>query len=183
MPRFLRLILPTVGLAVVGCGTSGTLNGPQQSAPSGVPAKPVAPVPVELVETDLAGVDQAIAERKGNVVLIDAWFRHCAPCVQKFPHVVELAEKYGPEGLAVMTVDVWEEELQPDKRAEVVAFLKEQRAAFPNYILTDPVPFMEKYGVDKTPAVVLIDRVGKRVSLPKKPSNEDVETAVRAALR
>jgi thiol-disulfide isomerase/thioredoxin len=187
MSRLLRrLAVSAVGLAAVGCGSPVITTKPIGTHPSSEFGDATRKVradkahTVTLTETTSAALDQAVAAEKGKVVLLDAWFLACGPCVKKFPHVVELAEKYGPDGLAVMSVDVLESETK--SQPEVLAFLTEKRAAFPNYILSDPDAFLAKYGIDSTPAVVLFDRAGKRVDLPRNPTAAQLEAAVRTTL-
>lgn len=179
-----RLAPPALGLALAagaGCGTPISTTAPQTGRSPTTYAKADPARPVELAEVSSAGLNQAVAGQKGKVVLLDAWFLACGPCVKKFPHVVELAEKYGPDGLAVMSVDVFEDELK--SKDDVVAFLRQKGAAFPNYILTDPDAFLSAYGIRGTPAVVLFDRAGQRVKLSDKPTDDEVEAAIRTALR
>ena len=139
---------------------------------------------VTLTEATTAAVDAAIASHKGKVVLVDVWFLACSPCVKKFPHLVELHKKYGPDGLVCVTVDRLADELKrQDKGRE---FLKKQGAAFPNYILKDAEDavdgWLTKHGLDPQPAVGLWDRAGKRVKLSDDPTDEEVEAAIRKAL-
>lgn len=136
--------------------------------------------PVQLTEATTAELERAVAANKGKVVLLDSWFLGCGPCKKKFPHIVELAEKYGPDGLVVMSVDVLEDELTA--KPDVLGFLREQHAAFPNYILSDPDTFREKYDAPSNPAVILFDRTGKRVDIPTNAHDDVLELAIRQAL-
>src|SRR4051812_10456156 len=68
-----------------------------------LPAEPPA------VRLDPMSYTELVAEVKalqGKVVLIDVWGSFCAPCREKFPHVVELNRKYAARGLAVISVSV-----------------------------------------------------------------------------
>jgi len=58
----------------------------------------------ELRVVDRVGYDAAIAEHRGKVILVDFWATWCLPCVEQFPHTLELAERFGKRGLAVITV-------------------------------------------------------------------------------
>jgi thiol-disulfide isomerase/thioredoxin len=174
-----RLLFPALGLAaLIGCNAPSSLTARTsgRSASSGFDHNS----PVALTVATSAGLEEAIREQKGKVVMLDAWFLACGPCVKKFPHVVELAHKYGPDGLTVMSVDVWEDEIKT--KDDVLDFLKAKGATFPNFILSDPKVFEKKYGIEGTPAVVLFDKNGQRIALPEKPTDDDVEAAIRKAL-
>lgn len=140
-------------LALAGCGSPDPR--PDDATADG-PAVALSPITA-------SEMDAAIASHAGKVVLVDCWFLGCAPCVKKFPHLVEVHEKYKGRGLVVMSLDVIEEEW--DSRGKVLDFLKEKKATFPNYIAhNDPKGFSEwkdKYDANATPTYVLFDRSGK----------------------
>lgn len=171
--------LLTMALTAPACSFSVTTSPPKKVTSPDTNAT-TSTAPITLIAASTADLEKAIANEKGKVVLLDAWFLACAPCVKKFPHIVALAEKYGPDGLTVMSVDVLESELQ--SQDEVLAFLKQKRAAFPNFILTDPDVFTEKFGIRATPAVVLIDRAGQVIELSRSPTDDELEAAIRKAL-
>jgi hypothetical protein len=60
-----RGLLPLLAVLAAGCG--GNTN-------PGGPPPPAATDTVELTAVTVADLDQAVAARKGKVVLIDAWF-------------------------------------------------------------------------------------------------------------
>jgi hypothetical protein len=100
--------------------------------------------------------------------------------VEKFPHLVQLHQKFASRGLVVMSVDVMQSELK--RKDEVEQFLEKQKASFPNFILTDgdtaAQGWMERYGIAYTPGVAIIDRSGERVAVPEDPTPEQVEEIV-----
>ena len=98
-----------------------------------VAAEPKAVGPVELKETTIVDLDKAVAANKGKVVVIDLWFLGCAPCVKKFPQLVNHHKAMGKDGLVCMSLNVEPEELK--KQDKVLEFLKKQEADFPNFIV------------------------------------------------
>ncbi|MGL6095070.1 MAG: TlpA family protein disulfide reductase [Fimbriiglobus sp.] len=172
------LILP-LALGLAGCQTKIT---PPASPPADPDSQlPTATRPVELTEVSVAGLDAAVRENRGKVVLLDVWFLGCGPCLKKFPHIVELHRKYADSGLVVMSVDVLPEELT--RKDQVLEFLRKQGAAFPNFIIRDDDKVLdawtEKYHADMTPATVLFDRDGMWVRTPRGQTVEQLELVVR----
>jgi thiol-disulfide isomerase/thioredoxin len=103
------------GAMIVGCG--------------GRPA----PREVSLSDLDPAKFAEVVAEHRGKVVLVDLWATWCKPCVEMFPHTVELHRKFAGQGLAVVSVSL--DDLKD--RPEVLKFLQDQGATFDNYLARD----------------------------------------------
>ena len=116
------------------------------------PAKPIAVTEVKFDE-----LDKAVADKKGKVVLVDFWATWCGPCVKKFPHFVELHKKYKDKGLACVSVSMDKEGPKGSfDKEKVLKYLKEQDAAFPNFIVLSPDDDEEK----------LNKRFGKEAGIP-----------------
>jgi thiol-disulfide isomerase/thioredoxin len=124
---------------------------------------------VAVTEARAADIQKAFADQKGKVVLVDCWATWCAPCVKKFPHLVELHKKYADKGLVCVSLSMDkygdEDEYKKDK---VAKFLTDKGAAFPNFIVADPKKDEEaliKVLGDYTaiPYMVMFDREGKKV--------------------
>ncbi len=111
---------------------------------------------------DRAGYDALLAERRGKVVLVDSWAQWCEPCVENFPHMVELANRHWDRGLAVVTVNMD----APEAAEKTTAFLKEQRAGAATHLIS---PFggssqsMEAFEIPNgaLPCYKLYDRAGR----------------------
>lgn len=143
-------VLAAVAAAVVaGC------NPAPAPAPSG---------PVTVTDATFATLDAAIKSHAGKVVLVDFWATWCGPCVETFPDFVELHQKYADRGLVCVSVSL-------DKAADdlaVIGFLREQRAAFPNYHwknYRDERPEFQKHFLFRgsIPHKVAFDRAGTLV--------------------
>ena len=207
LQRWMTTILMTfLGLAV-GCRSESTVPpppGPQTTtqqagsdftAATGMAASAEAatpqpePVRITLQSADKAAYDKVLRRHQGQVVLVDFWATWCVPCRKAFPHTVELHQKYGPAGLAVVSVSMDDE----DAAADALKFLEEQQAHFTNLRSQQgaEAEAVEDFDIDggAIPHLKLYDRSGK---LHKKfvsgdDTNTftpaDVEAAVRELLK
>lgn len=117
-------------------------------------------VPQVTLET-MRGDTIALAERPGEILLVNFWATWCAPCREEIPDLVALQEEFGPEGLTVIGVSF-------DRQgAEVVKpFLSEYAVNYP--IVLDPEatldqPFGGIYGLPMTFVVGPEGRIRYRV--------------------
>jgi len=95
-----------------------------------------------------------LSEHKGKVVYLDFWASWCSPCRSSFKWLNEAQERFGPQGLVVIAVN-----LDQDKEA-ARQFLKENPANFK--IGFDPEGGVAKsYQVRGMPSSYLIDRNGR----------------------
>lgn len=141
---------------------AGCADATRESAAAGKSAAPDDGVKVETCE--FAGVEKAIADARGKVVLIDCWATWCGPCVQSFPDLVERHRKYGPKGLAVISLSLDDLSAGP----AVLRFLRKHEATFTNLHLIRGEAAAK--GMTETlayrggiPHAVLFDKEGKRV--------------------
>jgi len=125
--------------------------------------------PVSVTEVGAADFEKALKDQKGKVVLIDCWATWCAPCVKKFPHLVELHKKYADKGLVCVSLSMDKfGDLEDYKKEKVLDFLKDKKATFPNFIVSDPKkdeePLTKLIGDSSLiPYMVMFDRAGKKV--------------------
>jgi len=76
----------------------------------------------DLAMTDLAGKTVNIKELKGKVVILNFWASWCAPCLEEFPSMVKLFDKFNKD-IVILAVS------QDSDRSDIDAFLK----AFKNF--------------------------------------------------
>lgn len=63
--------------------------------------------PVTYVGKDLrTGEDVAVADYRGDVVLLSSWATWCEPCKEELPELDRLAQERADEGLTVVAVNV-----------------------------------------------------------------------------
>lgn len=70
------------------------------------------------------------ADLRGQVLMINFWASWCAPCVQEFPYLEKIHQRYSPAGFTLLGVNI-------DNTEELaMSFLKDRDASFP--IVFDP---------------------------------------------
>lgn len=147
--------------AFIGCSTSTTpLGGPAKIDRSNAPANNNLSSEITLRTVDIDGYNLEIQKHKGSVVLVDFWATWCIPCVEQFPHTVQLHEKYSGQGLAVLSLSFDDE----GSEADVRNFLREQKAYFLNLRSEygAGTESMEKFDLDAAvPHYRLYDHTGK----------------------
>jgi thiol-disulfide isomerase/thioredoxin len=102
--------------------------------------------------------------------LVDAWSTTCGPCMENFPHLVEMHRKFAAKGLQVVSLSLDD---PSDAKAVAAArkFLKAQQATFLNVLLDEEFGVgFEKLDINAIPAVFVYAPDGKLV---KKYSLDD----------
>lgn len=98
-----------------------------------------------------------------KAVLINVWATWCAPCVEEFPHIVELREIYEDELQVVFVSADF-----PDSRDRALSFLKEQNVDWTTYFKTGKdQPFIEALSNEwggALPFTKIINKEGKAVT-------------------
>jgi thiol-disulfide isomerase/thioredoxin len=55
---------------------------------------------------DLSGQPLSLSSYRGKVVLLDFWATWCVPCREEIPHLIDLQNKYGNQGLQIVGVSM-----------------------------------------------------------------------------
>jgi len=183
MRKFYFALLLAGPAFAVGCGSGGS-NAPAPANSSG------AVIPVDVSEVKYEQLNEAVSERKGNVVLLDFWATWCGPCVARFPHLVEIHKKYTDRGLICMSVSLDQEGPRGSyDKQKVLKFLQEKNATFPNFILLgyqeDAEKVGRRFGLEGgIPFLSLIGKNGNKVwdSETKKLSEEQLNKLIEEQL-
>jgi peroxiredoxin len=105
----------------------------------------------------LEGGELSLSSLRGKVVLLDFFATWCRPCREEMPSVIRLAEREGPNGLAVVGVNWIEHE--PDGPPVVEYFVRRANLPFP-VVLDVGDAATQLYRVEAIPTLFLIDRAG-----------------------
>lgn len=99
------------------------------------------------------GQSPDLASLRGQAVLIDFWATWCGPCVAAWPHIQELHETYGPDGLVVLGLS--------DEDEETVAKFVDENGYTARIAAGSPSG--DVWGVKGIPDTILIDPSGEIV--------------------
>jgi thiol-disulfide isomerase/thioredoxin len=101
---------------------------------------------------DLAGRRHALKDYRGKVVLLDFWYRGCGWCMRAMPQIIQLADDFKDQPVAVLGMNTDQDE----KDAQFVV-----DAMRLNYAVLKAQGIPEKYKVQGFPTLVIIDPNGK----------------------
>ncbi len=148
-------------------------TGKTKSADSKITIRPI----------DEEGLEKEIASHKGKVVVLDLWANWCAPCKKEFPHLVELHEKYGDQGLVCMSLCLPADN-EKDLVKNALEFLRAKKANFSNFYWNDETYWADAFSIDLGPPVVIVyGPDGKQPEFEWKFKNENGNTITKKARR
>ncbi len=122
-------------------------------AQSGMIGKPAPDLTLPVAANADASGPLRLATLRGRPVVLDFWASWCGPCAVQAPILDRIARRYEKQGLVVIGIDVDD---PPDKAR---AYAKAKGLSYP--IVIDPGEASKRYGVDKLPSLVVIDREGR----------------------
>jgi thiol-disulfide isomerase/thioredoxin len=140
----------------------------------------------ELTLKDLDGKDVSLASLKGRVVLVNFWATWCEPCKIEIPELIELQQKYGPQGFTVLGIA-----MDDEGRSAVAPFVQKEKfdtdagkstMNYPIVIGNDAAG--DKFGgLLGYPTSILLSRDGKQVKhITGIISSDDIVNAIQAQL-
>ncbi len=112
------------------------------------------PLAPDFSLTDISGNKISLSNYKGKVVLLDFWATWCGPCRFEIPAFVELQNRYGSQGLAVVGISM------DDGPDPVVEFYRQDKMNYPVALGSERLG--EQYGgILGLPTTFLIGRDGR----------------------
>jgi len=103
----------------------------------------------------LDGTDISLADRRGQVVLLNIWATWCKPCREEIPALESLHQRHAAEGLDVVGVSI---DL-PSEQSRVESFARDLGATYPLWLDPDD-KVSNAFLAIGVPATYLIDRAG-----------------------
>lgn len=159
--------------AMTGCNSAessnntasknGPVNAPtaKQVNPSDYP-----PLPSGLADADvemLDGTKFKLSDKKGKVLVVTIWGTWCGPCIAEIPHLIELQNQYGEQGIEVIGLNIGDGEGTPEPLEKIKAFVAKQKINYTIAIASNPVAqqfnMISKQGV--VPQTIVVDREGR----------------------
>jgi thiol-disulfide isomerase/thioredoxin len=118
---------------------------------------------VKLERLTWSQLQKRLANPHAKYTMVDAWSTTCGPCKENFPHVVAMDKKFGPKGLAVISLSL-DDPSDKAAVAEAERFLKEKKATFTNVLLEENFgDGFDKLNINGIPAVFIFGPDGKEV--------------------
>lgn len=106
--------------------------------------------PIKVVST--TGQSITLANYKGYVLLVDFFASWCHPCERSIPHLVDINNKYGKQGLQVLGLSLDED------KDDLVDFITPKKVNYPVALADEEL--QTKYGLRSIPTLVIIDKKG-----------------------
>jgi thiol-disulfide isomerase/thioredoxin len=143
---------------------------------------------IDLIPLSYDEWNSKLSSLKPDIVVVDFWATWCAPCLKRFPHLVQLHEEYSGKGVRVVSMCLDDRD-DPGSVEAARDFLVAQGAKFDNFLMNENMlDAFEKLDLLGIPAVFIYDRTGKmRYRLTgDNPNNQfsdkDVETSISELL-
>ncbi|HVT42889.1 MAG TPA: TlpA disulfide reductase family protein [Thermoanaerobaculia bacterium] len=141
---------------------------------------------VQLVKVTHPQWVEELEAMRGGIVVVDNWATWCAPCLERFPHMLEMAKRWTPQGVTFVSLSLDDRD-DPDSIEQAREFLRQQDARIPNYLMDEIIPdAFDRLGLLGIPAVFIYDSKGTMVHRltgddpNRQYTEEDVEEAIRA---
>jgi peroxiredoxin len=131
----------------------------------------------DFTAKSLDGRTVQLSSLRGKAVLLDFWATWCTPCIEEFPRIRKLRDKFKRSELEIIGVSTDVDEKAWRK------FLSQRRLPWTQVLSATASPIENPailYGVEEIPDLVVIDRHGMIVA--RQILAEDLEDAVEYAL-
>lgn len=141
----LQFMLMNLCLFMAGCSNPGDGKNSSKTGGTSIPKDKNQQAQPKLVNLAADEIQPLINRYKGKkAVLINVWATWCGPCVEEFPHIVTLGEKYS-DRLKVIFISAD----FADDRQRAIQFLKEQGVTYTTYFKSGKdQPFIEALSED-----------------------------------
>jgi peroxiredoxin len=118
-----------------------------------IPAEVSYPAPA-LSLNDLNGKAASLAERRGEVVLVNLWATWCPPCKKEMPALQSYYEQHRDEGFVIIGIN------DGDPTADVAEFVRQYALTFPIWLDPTYIATEKAFETLNLPSSFVIDRDG-----------------------
>lgn len=180
----LKITITVVILAITGaCNNPGAGDTNRDTG-----EQPSQSDSIDLTPITFKEWQEKLSSYEPDIVVVDLWATWCQPCIERFPHMVEMHERYHDKGVRFVSMNL---DSRDDTQALTFArqFLVKTNATFENYLMNenmmDAFEMLDLLGI---PAVYIYDRNGQeRIRLTgdnpnKQFTDKDVEDAIISLL-
>jgi thiol-disulfide isomerase/thioredoxin len=101
---------------------------------------------------DASGISHALADYRGQIVVLDFWATWCGPCVRFMPGIQALHDKFKERGVKVFGVNAWEE-------GNAAAYFQEKKYTYG--LLLNGEAIAHPYRVSVLPHIYVIGTDGR----------------------
>jgi cytochrome c biogenesis protein CcmG, thiol:disulfide interchange protein DsbE len=170
-----KILYPAIGVLIALSALFGVAIRPRlMPQGGGMVGKPAPDLSLPVAANGTPGARMTVADLKGHPILLDFWASWCGPCAMEAPVIDRVARRFEKKGLVVMGVNV-------DDPPEVIrAYASQKGLSYPMVVDVGKEASL-KYGVDKLPSLIVIDRQGQVLAvltgLVDEASLNDIVTA------
>jgi thiol-disulfide isomerase/thioredoxin len=113
---------------------------------------------------------------KGNVVLLEFWFKFCGPCVKAVPHLNSIHQKYKDDKFLLYGVEF----LEDFPRENLQEYILKIKMNYP--VLYKGKKLANTYSIRSAPTIMVIDKKGNIVYLESGFDQEKIEKIIKENL-
>lgn len=149
-------ILNASGGVLIALGTLAILAILPRLAPTrgALPGRIAPPFSMEVAANGDIGRSISLADLKGHPVVLDFWASWCGPCALEAPVVSVVARRFLKHGVVVVGVN------GSDPPDVIRAYAASKHLGYP-MVLDVESRVAQRYGVDRLPTLVIIDKAGE----------------------
>ncbi len=119
------------------------------------------PAPSAIMTTDIKKLDGTtfkLQDKKGKVILINAWATWCGPCIAEMPNLIEMQDKFGGKGFEIIGLNS-----DNEPKDAIMAFVAKQKLNYQiawadEAFMTEMIKVSRLQGI---PQSLLINREGQ----------------------